>query len=346
MPKTTKVSRSSKHESSVSGLVKFLSHKDNVKTNERVATLQKVYGVTFSKDMEQLLSAVMVSQNGVTRPEWHFSRNEITDYAIFLNDKKNLFEQAILLDQENYLGTSMEEIFGNLMYIGSLGNGDAYFAHLQYPIQGSKDESSVCENIVFFDHEVHDFSSTFAESLESLVVASDALEKVSKTNKKVDSVEVKKMMSSLKNKVNLSWHYKSLITMSGVQPAYKEGITDEGYKWKVFRALWVTYLLRDDGVHTIADALEFYERQDKVWEKIHKEKQNIHQQIEKIRASKIGDISPSVTYFLWVAYFTQNDSLLELCSVIKEKSKSPLVHDAIELVLSFYEGKRKSLGKI
>jgi hypothetical protein len=54
----------------------------------------------------------------------------VFDKEVWLPDpeKGNLAEQIIRLDQEHYLGTVMLEYASDCIFLGSAGNGDAYFA--------------------------------------------------------------------------------------------------------------------------------------------------------------------------------------------------------------------------
>jgi hypothetical protein len=79
---------------------------------------------------------------------------------------KNLFEMLVLNDQLNYLGTGLPEAFGAVTCLATLGNGDTY--HLEVYDARAEGQPRPPRTVLLWDHEEHNFSYTFTDSLSGL----------------------------------------------------------------------------------------------------------------------------------------------------------------------------------
>ena len=331
------------NNSAFKSLIKKLCGNNVLKTEAKVLALEKIYCTHFPESLRDLLSAIIASKKGIDFFEWRFHADEILDYDELKKNGKNLFEELVLLDQENYLGTWMADIFSQVIYIGSQGNGDGYYANVNY-IDDPKSNPANAE-VLHFDHEEAYFDSTFAYSIENLAEVIDLFEGY-RSEEKTDTEKMKERMLTLKDKVNLSWHFDDLVKATDIKPVYEiKSDPMNRVLWNFYRSLWIQYILRNDGVHTLTDSLEVLK--------------NVREKTEKLSHSSVKDyLIPLVRkgekmndpmkgiYWVWHTYFTEPEYLEEVCDYFKSSSSSVMLADAISLVLSFHKGERKKLGKI
>ena len=307
-------------------LVKLLTGSEKIKTTEGVKAIEAAYNIPFPEDLKLLLSAISSGDTEINYNEWRITSEDMTDYTE--GNEQNMLEHLISLDQNNYLGTWMLELFSNSIYLGSFGNGDCYFANLNL-FEEKKDKGNV--EIVYFNHETYDFEFPFADSIESLITINNLLDDIG-GDKKIDSGDLKKEMESLKMKINPTWHFRELEEITGIESHYES--LNQG-KILMFRALWLIYLLRDDGVTGIRQIPDLFALFD-------------HQPIGDVDefAAGITEENPiSSIYWLWYFFFfNKEESLKKVCDAFK-KIKSPLIQDSINLVMELQNG-RKNLGKI
>lgn len=233
---------------------------------------------------------------------------------------KNLFELIITRDQKNYLGTGLFEAFGGLHFIGYQGNGDYYLIETLPKEAGA-------HQVIHFDHETFEFSP-FADSANSLAVLSSAAASQSRSQLSVGTW--KRIVSHLSRRVSPTWHFFD--ELGKAKLAYRGDRTVESRLW---RSQWIIYLLRQDGVQTIEDIPELFDRRfnpaldDALYQEIR---------------DRIGH-PPVALWCLWSAFFFDDAVWLDRMIAVAAKSRSRLVRDAGTLVAELREG-RKKLGTI
>lgn len=290
-------------------------HADRGLRHELAADLH----VTFAPELQKFLEFRDQHTFGYT----NFQEWRIWDEDLELPDMgtTNRFEQRILLDQNNYLGTAMSEVFMGAVYLGSLGNGDAYLA-----CQGNDPDAW---EIVFWDHEENYPSFLFADSISSLAFANQLLDNVEDAETQED--QLISDFQKIQDRVKLSWHFNSLEEETGLEPDFKGTSNARYYYW---RMAWVNYLLRANGVVEIRNISNYFVEQ-------------IHAQLTFEDAKKYIHVrrNPLTQYYwMWRLFWFNQPELQEMLE-IAENAPSPLVRDCASLIRELQSG-RKQLGKI
>lgn len=293
----------------------------------KVIELEKRYNTPLPGDLRRLLCAVLASGHGVGMREWRLGSDEIAPAL----GTENQFERIVELDQGNYLGTWMLELFTNSIYLGQLGNGDGYYAALKF--KGVPADFRECE-IAYFNHETYDLEFPFADSLPAMVAVNLLHDRLG-NEEEFDRKALKSDMQALKDRLNLPWHFESLSEVTGVKPSF-EGTIAQLSRFLMYRALWLVYLLRADGVHKLQNLPKAFQLV---------ERKPIEDFDEWL--SHVTPASPvSLTYWLWEFFFFQKNERLERALEAMKQLPSPLVQDCVRLISELHSGKRKRLGKI
>ncbi len=233
----------------------------------------------------------------------------------------NLFEQLVVSDQQNYLGTAMMEHFAGWVFVGSAGNGDQYFAH---PDHGDPDRAE----IVFFDHETHNPECFIADSLSSLAWLNRCY--LNLDDEDFDHEQLSADFGLIEDRTQPSWHYSALEDELGLEPSF------EGKSRGIFyfyRAIWLDQLLRPNrmGVEDIEDV--YYA--------------DIHAGLrfqDALNSPYLRSAPVTALYWIWRLWWFDKPEL-ESCLAVTAEHASPIVRDCTALIREFQSG-RKSLGEI
>lgn len=278
------------------------------------------YACEFPEELDQFLSWRSSHQFGFC----NFGEWRIWDQDLWLPraEDGNLFEQLVLLDQQNVLGTAMMQYFASWLYLGSTGNGDVYFAH-----PDRKDPGLV--EVIFFDHEEMMPTHATADSIGTLAWANKCY--VDLGDEDVDEDEWKERFALLDGRAHLTWHYQELCDEADLEPEY-EGVSDGRYNcWAM---VWADCLLRQNGFGEFEEIGKiFYD--------------NLHSRRSFDRVRRRPSLKTDVTtalYWLWRLFFFDKPELDELLTTTEDHA-SPIVRDCVSLIREFQNG-RKELGSI
>lgn len=234
----------------------------------------------------------------------------------------NLFEQLVLMDQENYLGTAMMEHLAGWVFLGTAGNGDSYFAH---PNHADPNQAEV----IFFNHETASPDFTLSDSIASLAWANHCYEQLESED--FDHDQFIEDFELLENRVTLPWHYGSLEEEAELEPEYEAKSRGVFY---FYRATWIDYLLKQNGVVEVEDIGDLFYT-------------DIHAglKFEDALGSHYLTSTPlTALYWLWRLFWFDKPELNTCLDTVAEHP-SPIVRDCVALIREFQDG-RKSLGKI
>lgn len=301
-----------------------------IDTVRQVEEIEEVYNIKFPDELEKLLSALIATKRRTYFFEWNFSAEDIMDYSSFKG--KNLFEEMVKLDQQNYFGIRMLELFTNSIFFGSLGNGDTYFVNFNM-LNENKERRAV--EIVFFNHEIYDLEFVFADSLESFITVNELLDDIIDDDMIEDTIDTEAFtveMGKLAGKVNLPWHFNELMNITMIEPEYK---TVEQARYLMYRSLWVIHLLKSDDLINMGRIPEIFSLIK------HPPINNIDEFIKLVSAQN----PVSSIYWLWYFFFFNKEEYLQKFCEALEVIPSPMVQDAIKLVCELQNG-RKELGII
>lgn len=241
-------------------------------------------------------------------------------------DDQNLFEQLILNDQLNYLGTGLPDAFAGTTCIGSLGNGDTY--HLSIPDKEDGEERFVW----FWDHEQHCFDDEFSDSLDSLAYLC--------TLARCDEDELaspdasKAGYEALRGRVKPSWHF-SMDERDEDFEAFDTVPEKRRPLFYFWRARWMITLFRHDhGGNPESVRDNFVADFNTV----------VTEEITQARLEIAKKAVPTALYATWRAYLFDEPELEAYLAVCKEHA-SRLVRDAGALIEEL-RGGRKQLGRI
>ncbi len=278
------------------------------------------FACDFPEELDQFLKWRSSHQFGFC----NFGEWRIWDQDLWLPnpDDGNLFEQLVLLDQQNVLGTAMMQYFAGWVYLGSTGNGDSYFAHPDRQDPGRAE-------VIFFDHEEMMPTHAFADSLGTLAWANKCY--VDLGEEDVDEDEWTERVQLLDGRASLTWHYQEMCDEADLEPEY-EGVSDGRYN--CYAMVWADCLLRQNGIG------EFEEMRDVFYENLHSGRS--YERV-RTRPSMKTDV-PAALYYLWRLFFFDKPELDELLTTMEDHA-SPIVRDCVKLIREFQNG-RKELGVI
>jgi len=271
------------------------------------------------------------------RDEYNFVYQDIGEWRIWGEDvwlpdpaKGNLAEQIITMDQGNYLGTCILEVAASCVYIGSLGNGDAYFA----TVNGRTPERA---EVVYWDHETNDLEFACADSLATLAYANHLLAAVT-AEEEEDDDDARSLAATVENfqrianRCRLPWHFGDLEEAAEVEGEY-EGT---GFaRFLFYRSLWINFLLRNDGVHEMDAVKRSFGILD-------------HGRMDlaaTLQHPFLAKAPATAFYWLWRLFFFNKEEELRKVIALTKESENPLVRDLALLVEELQSGRRK-LGSI
>lgn len=291
----------------------FSSFLGGGKSGSQLKDFEPVWGIKPPADLVALTSAIAGAKRELY--EWRYENEGLPNPL----KGKNVFEEIVLRDQKNYLGTGLFEAFAGLHFIGYQGNGDYYLLET-FP----KDET---HRVIHFDHETFDFTP-FADSANSLALLTSAC--AEQEARRLSVATWKKVTDYLAKRASPTWHFRTIL---GKAKLDYEGEPTAGAR--AYRCRWMIYLFRQDGVMAIEDMPDLFDARfnPPLTEALYEElKPRIH-------------VPPTALMLLWRAFFFDDEVWLARMLAVAKKSKSRLVRDAGLLVEEFRAG-RKKLGKI
>lgn len=235
----------------------------------------------------------------------------------------NRFEQVVLRDQENYLGTRLIEYFTGCVPLGDAGNGDVYLAHVDVMAPNSAE-------VMFWNHETRFPETMCADGISTLAWVNRWYRAVGAGDFEPETLTA--AMERVADRAALSWHYNDLESESGVEPAFEHRSNAIYY---FYRAIWIMRLLQSDGVNRLSEIPDLFHV-----------KINAQQDFETSVASPFMTVGPvTALYWLWRLFWFDKGEQLTRCIARLEGHPSPVVRDAAALVAELQAG-RKTLGKI
>lgn len=240
--------------------------------------------------------------------------------------EKNLFEMLILGDQLNYLGTGLPEVFGGVTCFGLLGNGDTYHLEVNQESPGRP------RAVLFWDHEEHNFSHLFADSLESLVYLSALCRAAD--HERISSSVAEQGYRALSGKVKPSWHF-SMKDRAAEHEEYEPAREADIVRYLVARARWIIALFRQDGVVQMSDVAGLF------YANLNPE---LTPEVVAARLVVARDKVPTALYSMWRAFFFDEPELEQWLEVGRTH-RARLARDAARLIDELRAG-RNELGKI
>ncbi|MEZ4458774.1 MAG: SMI1/KNR4 family protein [bacterium] len=279
-----------------------------------VARLEADLNCTFPPDVRRFLEFRDTHNFGYT----NFAEWRIWDADLDLPDMgvSNRFEQLILLDQQNYLGTAMSEAFMSAVFLGTAGNGDSYFA------TQAEDEDDF--EILYWNHETAQPEFAIADRISTFAFANHLLNQV-------EEFDIEEEMGLIEERAHLSWHYSSIEEESGIEPTYNRRGNAMYYFW---RANWINYLLRNNQVVKVAGIPDYFIAQ-------------IHQGLtweDVLKFHHIRQTPATQYYWLWRLFWFNKPELAQMLE-LAANAPSPLVRDCGALIAELQNG-RKQLGTI
>lgn len=251
-------------------------------------------------------------------------RLDVPQIAAPSDDDTNVFEQLILNDQLNYLGTALPGAFSGLAGIGTLGNGDSYYLG----VPGLSDAAS--SKVVFYDHEQHCFTHEFAFTLDSLAYLC-ALTRADDDDA-LPAEAAAAGYEALHGLVNPSWHF----SMDERDDEFEELETDDKiHRFCFWRSRWLITLFRHDhGGEASAVGESFMANLNPP----------ITEDMAVERAKVAKGIAATAIYAAWRAYIFEEPQLELYLSVCRDHA-SRIARDAGRLIEEL-RGGRKQLGRI
>lgn len=236
-------------------------------------------------------------------------------------ERGNLFEQLVLMDQDSMLATAMMGQFARWVSIGSAGNGDQYFAHVD-----RLDPQRV--EVVFYDHESCTPRFVCADSLSSLAWLNRCYVALFDDEGEPGVAQLTEDMDRLTGRVALSWHFDELEEATEFEPGYEE---KSEALYLFYKFVWIDSLLRQNGIGAFDEVAElFYE--------------DLHAELNFERAKKTPFDASSALYWIWRLFWFDKPELEE-CLELVESHDSPVVRDCVALVRELLDG-RTELGTI
>jgi hypothetical protein len=270
----------------------------------------------------------------------------ISDKEVWLPDpeKGNLVEQMITRDQQNYLGTNMLEYASHCIFLGSAGNGDAYFASL------SGNTNGIAE-VVYWSHDENALEFALADSLSSFAYANHLLEVAARDeveyieddeeeeeeevededgNAEIDLPNIAEEFNRIRARVRLSWHYHRLEEVAQAMGCYESPCHTRYY---FCRWLWINNLLRHTReLRFVAKAFDLVDHGQEDLERV-------------IAAGSLPRYPVTAFYWLWRLFFMNKEDKLRIAIAIASASANPIVRDMALLVEELQNGRRQ-LGTI
>ncbi|MBV1859828.1 MAG: hypothetical protein KUG77_15560 [Nannocystaceae bacterium] len=282
---------------------------------------EEVWGISPPADLQAFEQAVAGADMWSTFNEF---RLDCAQMAAPADDEANMFEQLILNDQLNYLGTALPEAFSGLAGIGSLGNGDTY--HLSVP--GISDAPKA--QVVFYDHEEHCFSEDFADSLDSLAYLCALT--WAQDDEALPAEATQTGYEALHERVKPSWHFSMDERDEDFEDYESE---DDMHRFCFWRARWLITLFRHDHGGDPADVGESFTANLNTV---------VSDEMAVQRAEVAKKLAPTAMYAAWRAYIFE-EPRLDLYLSACRGHKSRLARDAGRLIEEL-RGGRTTIGRI
>lgn len=240
--------------------------------------------------------------------------------------EKNLFEMLVLNDQLNYLGTGLPEAFAAAACFGQLGNGDTF--HLEL----TRESEARPRAVLFWDHDEHQYSYTFARSLEDTVYLAALC--YAANNELISTEAATSGYQKLRGKVAPSWHF-SMAERDPEFVAYQHPSDAELPRYLAARAVWIISLLRSDGVTKLEDLKQRF---------LPKLNPVVPAELFPRRLEAARTKAATALYAMWRAYLFDEPELEQLLEAGRAHP-GRLARDAARLIDEL-RGGRTRLGKI
>jgi suppressor of fused-like protein len=244
------------------------------------------------------------------------------DAELLAGDGDNLFERVIARDQGAYLRTGLVEAFCGVICLGSQGNGDTYHLEL-YEWNGPR-------QVVHWDHDAHQFTCVFADSLDSLVFLAALCRAEARSLVSADAMRI--ALRKLYGKVAPTWHF-------GMDERDPDLVALDAKRRETeffhYRARWICALLHHDGVTEIADIPALFSADLN---------QSLPPEQLPTRLEMCEKYIPTALYSMWRAYLFDEPELGQFLDVGRTH-RARLVRDAVMLIEELAAG-RRTLGTI
>lgn len=246
---------------------------------------------------------------------------------------KNLVEALVLSDQKSFVGLSLVQPLAGVVSIGTATNGDAWCFGL---FDDMHTEATGEGQIYPYSHEENSLQDPItpdASTFAYLLAACDA-----RAHGVVSPRAFARAYGRLKRRVAPTPHFSALearaVPEAGAGFRYKSHAILPRFLF--FRALWINYLLRNNGTITVDDMPRVF---------VDSANEPITEHSWKSWLERAPREVPTAMYILFRCFFF--DDAARLGEVVRacEDSPSRLVRDAAELVSELQDG-RKTLGTI
>ena len=284
------------------------------------------HGVACPQDLEHFfrLREELAAKGGVLG-EWRVEEREFWRPDPMAGNRA---EQLILADQGNWLGTFMIEYFCWCVRLGSMGNGDVYFASF-LPTQLDEPE------VVCWDHEERDMSQTFARTIPDLAFANLLLAEVVEDDGPDEGFSQERLRRDARRiagRTQLSWHFRRLESVAEVDTRCSgSSVAPLLY----YRALWIIRLLMGDEHESLPETAELFGLVNVPWDSLD----------VSIGNGRLLSIPPHAHYWLWRLFFFNRDTRLREVIEMCKGSSNQMIADMAALVEELQDGRRQ-LGLI
>ncbi len=246
---------------------------------------------------------------------------------------ENLVEQLIVHDQRNYTGLSLIEPLAGIVSIGTAAGGDAWhfglYDHLHSDAHGQG-------QIYSYNHAEHSLCDPIAKDASTFAYLNCICE--ARASGVLSARAFARAYGRLKKSVAATWHFAEL-------EARAVPDASEGFRYKsrailprfmFFRALWINYLLRNNGTVTVSDMPRVF---------VESANEPITEQSWKGWVERVETVVPAALYVLFRCFFFDDGPRLSDAVRACQKSPSRLIRDAAKLVSELQDG-RRTLGTI
>lgn len=293
---------------------------------------EAVWGTKLPDELAAVLRAIEKGAGKVLH-EWRPENGVLANPA----EGENLFEQLILRDQENYLGTSFVEAMTGQLYLGTYGNGDSHLASIYGDdalSQGLDPAPGGPRTMHIFDHEEHSLAFETGKSISRFAYFAAVCGAI--RTERITMPAAKAALERVRDSITPSWHYRSSIQETGA--ATFEGFEDERPYARIWyaRGLWLVYLLRADGIIDLDNIKDMF---------FPGHNPPLQGEVHERWTRSSARLVPTALYCMLRCYFF-DDRELETYLAIGRRHTSRLVRDCARFLDEVVAGKRKGIGKI